>query len=197
LGDCFITCGCGAGGFKAIPGSGWAIAELMAKGEPELLAEPFNIWRFKGAQFIDEAVAAGVAHRCGLAEEHLCYHEFASAPTWPKCGAGEFPPVEFEQHRRSRHLRRVGWSTLCGVGTMSFADGNGKWILGGGALAAAVVGGWLLFGGTGEGDAADDDKEASVTESVPAAGAAAEDGDTEDDAEVEDENEAGEAPASN
>jgi len=64
-------------------------------------------------------------------------------------------------------------------------------------LAAAIVGGWLLFGGAGEGDTAEDDEETSIPEAEPAAGADAEDGDTEDDAEAEDENEAGEAPASN
>jgi sarcosine oxidase subunit beta len=62
LGNCFINCGWGTGGFKAIPGSGWAMAELMAKGEPGALAAEFNMWRFKEGQFIDESVAAGVAH---------------------------------------------------------------------------------------------------------------------------------------
>ncbi|MGA0542915.1 sarcosine oxidase subunit beta family protein [Neotabrizicola sp. VNH66] len=62
LGNCFINCGWGTGGFKAIPGSGWAMAELMAKGEPGPLAAAFNMWRFKEGQFIDESVAAGVAH---------------------------------------------------------------------------------------------------------------------------------------
>lgn len=62
LGNCFINCGWGTGGFKAIPGSGWAMAELMAKGEPGPLAQDFNMWRFREGQFIDESVAAGVAH---------------------------------------------------------------------------------------------------------------------------------------
>ncbi|WP_225029755.1 sarcosine oxidase subunit beta family protein [Xinfangfangia pollutisoli] len=62
LGNCFIDCGWGTGGFKAIPGSGWAMAELVAKGEPGPLAAEFNMWRFKEGQFIDESVAAGVAH---------------------------------------------------------------------------------------------------------------------------------------
>ena len=62
LGNCFINCGWGTGGFKSIPGSGWAMAELMAKGDPGPLAEAFNMWRFKEGQFIDESVAAGVAH---------------------------------------------------------------------------------------------------------------------------------------
>ena len=62
LGNCFFNCGWGTGGFKAIPGSGWAMAELMAKGEPGPLAEELSMWRFKEGKFIDESVAAGVAH---------------------------------------------------------------------------------------------------------------------------------------
>ena len=62
LGGCFLNCGWGTGGFKAIPGSGWAMAELMAKGEPGALAEAFSMDRFRAGRFIDESVAAGVAH---------------------------------------------------------------------------------------------------------------------------------------
>ncbi len=62
LGNCFINCGWGTGGFKAIPGSGWAMAETIAKGEPGALAAPFGLNRFKEGRFIDESVAAGVAH---------------------------------------------------------------------------------------------------------------------------------------
>ncbi|MDT8855940.1 hypothetical protein RNZ50_13145 [Paracoccaceae bacterium Fryx2] len=80
---------------------------------------------------------------------------------------------------------------------MALADGNGKWILGGGVLAAAVAGGWLLFGNAGEGESTEDDEETSVPEVQPSVGADDEDGDSEDDAETEDENEAGEAPESN
>ena len=62
LGNCFINCGWGTGGFKATPGSGWAMAELMAKGEPGPLAADFGMERFREGRFIDESVAAGVAH---------------------------------------------------------------------------------------------------------------------------------------
>ncbi len=62
LGGCFINCGWGTGGFKAIPGSGWAMAELVAKGEPGPLAAEFALARFREGRFIDESVAAGVAH---------------------------------------------------------------------------------------------------------------------------------------
>ncbi len=57
----FLNCGWGTGGFKAIPGSGWAMAELMAKGASPL-AEAFSMFRFREGRFIDESVAAGVAH---------------------------------------------------------------------------------------------------------------------------------------
>ena len=57
----FINCGWGTGGFKAIPGSGWAMAELMATGSSSL-ADEFSLGRFREGRFIDESVAAGVAH---------------------------------------------------------------------------------------------------------------------------------------
>jgi sarcosine oxidase subunit beta len=57
----FVNCGWGTGGFKAIPGSGWAMAELMATGASPL-ADPFSLSRFREGRFIDESVAAGVAH---------------------------------------------------------------------------------------------------------------------------------------
>ena len=58
----FINCGWGTGGFKAIPGSGWATAEMVAKGTAGDLAGPFNLNRFKEGRMIDESVAAAVAH---------------------------------------------------------------------------------------------------------------------------------------
>ncbi|MFN0116454.1 MAG: FAD-dependent oxidoreductase, partial [Paracoccaceae bacterium] len=57
----FLNCGWGTGGFKAIPGSGWAMAELMARGHSPL-TEDFSMYRFREGRFIDESVAAGVAH---------------------------------------------------------------------------------------------------------------------------------------
>jgi sarcosine oxidase subunit beta len=62
LDNCFVNCGWGTGGFKAIPGSGWAMAELIAKGEPGPLTAEFTMDRFRAGKFIDESVAAGVAH---------------------------------------------------------------------------------------------------------------------------------------
>ncbi|MEM7721203.1 MAG: sarcosine oxidase subunit beta family protein [Pseudomonadota bacterium] len=57
----FINCGWGTGGFKAIPGSGWGMAELIAKGHSPL-TDQFGLDRFREGRFIDESVAAGVAH---------------------------------------------------------------------------------------------------------------------------------------
>ncbi len=62
LGGCFINAGWGTGGFKSIPGSGWAMAELVANGTPGSLASAFGLERFREGRFIDESVAAGVAH---------------------------------------------------------------------------------------------------------------------------------------
>ncbi|PYG27535.1 sarcosine oxidase subunit beta family protein [Pelagimonas varians] len=61
LEGCFINCGWGTGGFKAIPGSGWGFAELMARGQSPL-TDQFGLNRFSEGRFIDESVAAGVAH---------------------------------------------------------------------------------------------------------------------------------------
>ncbi|MCY4258718.1 MAG: sarcosine oxidase subunit beta family protein [Rhodobacteraceae bacterium] len=58
----FVNCGWGTGGFKAIPGSGWAMSELVAKGEPGTLAAPFSLNRFREGMYVDENLAAGVAH---------------------------------------------------------------------------------------------------------------------------------------
>ncbi|WP_299907323.1 sarcosine oxidase subunit beta family protein [uncultured Paracoccus sp.] len=62
VGGVFVNCGWGTGGFKAIPGSGWAMAELIAKGQPGPLSAEFGLNRFREGRFIDESVAAGVAH---------------------------------------------------------------------------------------------------------------------------------------
>jgi len=56
-----VNCGWGTGGFKSIPGSGWAFASLIARGEDDI-AGPFSLERFREGRFIDESVAAAVAH---------------------------------------------------------------------------------------------------------------------------------------
>src|SRR5881409_299017 len=57
----FLNCGWGTGGFKATPGSGWAFADVLARGESEL-ARPFGLDRFTSGALIDEHGAAAVAH---------------------------------------------------------------------------------------------------------------------------------------
>lgn len=58
----FVNCGWGTGGFKATPGSGHVFADLVARGEPNAIAAPFTLDRFRTGRLIDEAAAAAVAH---------------------------------------------------------------------------------------------------------------------------------------
>jgi sarcosine oxidase, subunit beta len=58
----FVNCGWGTGGFKATPGSGHVFAHLVATGEPNAIAAPFSIERFRTGALVNEATAAAVAH---------------------------------------------------------------------------------------------------------------------------------------
>jgi len=58
----FVNCGWGTGGFKATPGSGHVFAHLVATGEPNAIAAPFSLERFRTGALINEATAAAVAH---------------------------------------------------------------------------------------------------------------------------------------
>jgi sarcosine oxidase subunit beta len=58
----YVNCGWGTGGFKSIPGSGFVFADTMANDRPHPIAEPFGLNRFAEGRFIDESVAAAVAH---------------------------------------------------------------------------------------------------------------------------------------
>ena len=58
----FVNCGWGTGGFKATPGSGHVFAHLLATGEPNAIAAPFSLDRFRTGALINEATAAAVAH---------------------------------------------------------------------------------------------------------------------------------------
>jgi sarcosine oxidase subunit beta len=58
----FVNCGWGTGGFKATPGSGHVFAHLVATGEPNAIAAPFTIERFRTGALVNEATAAAVAH---------------------------------------------------------------------------------------------------------------------------------------
>ena len=58
----FFNCGWGTGGFKATPGSGWAFADMLARGAANELCAPFSMLRFHSGALVDEAAAAAVAH---------------------------------------------------------------------------------------------------------------------------------------
>ncbi len=58
----YLNCGWGTGGFKAIPGSGFALAGMIAGAGGGRVAEPFDLSRFAQGRLIDEDAAAGVAH---------------------------------------------------------------------------------------------------------------------------------------
>jgi sarcosine oxidase subunit beta len=58
----FVNCGWGTGGFKATPGSGHVFAHLVATGEPNTIAAPFSLDRFRTGALVNEATAAAVAH---------------------------------------------------------------------------------------------------------------------------------------
>jgi sarcosine oxidase, subunit beta len=58
----YINGGWGTGGFKAIPGSGWAFAHTIARDEPHPLNAPFSLDRFVTGALVDEHGAAAVAH---------------------------------------------------------------------------------------------------------------------------------------
>ncbi|SMX33396.1 sarcosine oxidase subunit beta family protein [Actibacterium lipolyticum] len=50
----FIDCGWNYGGFKAVPASGWAMAHLMATGQPHETAAKFRLNRFATGHLLDE-----------------------------------------------------------------------------------------------------------------------------------------------
>ncbi|MDA7982397.1 MAG: sarcosine oxidase subunit beta family protein [Alphaproteobacteria bacterium] len=62
VGGIYVNCGWGTGGFKATPGSAFAFAHLVAKGEPHLKGRAFTLARFATGRLIDEHSAAAVAH---------------------------------------------------------------------------------------------------------------------------------------
>lgn len=62
IGDLYLNCGWGTGGFKATPGVGWCFAHTVAHGEPHSINAPFTLDRFTTGALIDEHGAAAVAH---------------------------------------------------------------------------------------------------------------------------------------
>ncbi|WP_028660563.1 sarcosine oxidase subunit beta family protein [Nocardioides insulae] len=58
----YLDCGWGTGGFKAVPGAGWAYADTIAHDRPHDLVAPYGLDRFVTGHLIDEHGAAAVAH---------------------------------------------------------------------------------------------------------------------------------------
>jgi sarcosine oxidase subunit beta len=62
VGNLYLNCGWGTGGFKAIPAGGYLLAHLIANGSHHTLSAPFDLSRFETGALVDEAAAAGIAH---------------------------------------------------------------------------------------------------------------------------------------
>jgi sarcosine oxidase, subunit beta len=58
----YLNCGWGTGGFKAIPGSGYATASLLTSGKAAHVVQPFGLERFAEGRMIDESAASAVTH---------------------------------------------------------------------------------------------------------------------------------------
>jgi len=58
----FIDCGWCYGGFKAVPGSGYAFAHLMATGQPHPTAAKFRLDRFRTGRGIMDEEGTGAQH---------------------------------------------------------------------------------------------------------------------------------------
>ncbi|MBL8265308.1 sarcosine oxidase subunit beta family protein [Steroidobacter sp.] len=58
----YINCGWGTGGYKAIPGGGYTMADTIVNNRPHALIDRFGLDRFQSGALIDEGAAAGVAH---------------------------------------------------------------------------------------------------------------------------------------
>jgi sarcosine oxidase subunit beta len=62
VGNLYLNCGWGTGGFKATPAGGYLLAHAMATGKHHELSAPFDLSRFERGALIDEAAGAGIAH---------------------------------------------------------------------------------------------------------------------------------------
>jgi methylglutamate dehydrogenase subunit A len=58
----FLNCGWNYGGFKAVPGSGFAMAHLMATGQPHESAARFRLDRFRTGRGIMDEEGTGAQH---------------------------------------------------------------------------------------------------------------------------------------
>jgi sarcosine oxidase subunit beta len=62
VGNLYVNCGWGTGGFKATPAVGWCLAHTVAHDEPHPFNAPFGLERFTSGALVDEHGAAAVAH---------------------------------------------------------------------------------------------------------------------------------------
>ena len=58
----FVNCGWCYGGFKAVPASGWALAHLMATGEPHPTARGYRLDRFRTGRGLMDEEGTGSQH---------------------------------------------------------------------------------------------------------------------------------------
>lgn len=58
----YVNCGWGTGGFKGVPGAGWAYAHTIANDSAHETNSAFGLERFETGNLIDEHGAAAVAH---------------------------------------------------------------------------------------------------------------------------------------
>ena len=62
VGNLYLNCGWGTGGFKATPAGGYFLAHAMATGRHHPVSAPFDLARFTSGTLIDEAAGAGISH---------------------------------------------------------------------------------------------------------------------------------------
>ncbi len=62
VGNLYLNCGWGTGGFKATPAGGYFLAHAIATGAHHPISAPFDLGRFATGALIDEAAGAGITH---------------------------------------------------------------------------------------------------------------------------------------
>ncbi|MEM9968084.1 MAG: sarcosine oxidase subunit beta family protein [Pseudomonadota bacterium] len=62
IGGLFLNCGWCYGGFKAVPGSGYSFAHLMATGEPHMPAAKYRLDRFRTGYGLMDEEGTGAQH---------------------------------------------------------------------------------------------------------------------------------------
>ena len=62
IGNLYLNCGWGTGGFKATPAGGYFLAHAVATGRHHPISAPFDLARFTSGALIDEAAGSGISH---------------------------------------------------------------------------------------------------------------------------------------